>query len=176
MFYSSPLPREITTVMLLPSQDAHRYAPVHVPPVAELGGCGQASSGRGGRCGSSSRAVAVAAGRRLRAPVAVASIAPYRRGGSIGGRRGKGTRHPMPGLCAGPLSLPGLGERSKIDARPAGGYPGAPSSYVEKTRSDTPSSSGHDASAPRPGKLTPSLVAPCRGRTAGTQNPSAEGF
>jgi hypothetical protein len=92
-------------------EDAHRYAPVHVPPAAERGGCGQVGSGRGGRCGSSSRAVAAAAGRRLRAPVAVTSIAPYRRGGCSGGRRGKGTRHPMPGLCAGPLSLPGLGDR-----------------------------------------------------------------
>jgi hypothetical protein len=93
------------------TEDAHRYTPVHVPPAAERGGCGQAGSGRGDRCGSSSRAVAAAAGRRLRAPVAVTSIAPYRRGGCIGGRRGKGTRHPMPGLCAGPLSLPGLGDR-----------------------------------------------------------------
>jgi hypothetical protein len=93
------------------TEDAHRYAQVHVLPVAELGGCRQASSGWGGRCSSSSQAVAVAAGRRLRAPVAVTSIAPYRRGGSIGGRQGKGTQHPMPGLCAGPLSLLGLGDR-----------------------------------------------------------------
>jgi hypothetical protein len=84
------------------TEDAHRYTPVHVPPAAERGGCGQAGSGWGGHCGSSSRAVAAAAGRRLRAPVAVTSIALYRQGGCIGGRRGKGTRHPMPGLCAGP--------------------------------------------------------------------------
>eukprot|EP01047_Picozoa_sp_COSAG01_P010372 COSAG01_NODE_436_length_17063_cov_42.157628_21_plen_173_part_00 len=87
----------------LVTEDAHHYAPVRqCSLLPSVGAAGRQVAGRTVAVAPPLGPLRLRAGRRLRAPVAVASIAPCCRGGSIGGRRGKGSRGPMPGLCTGP--------------------------------------------------------------------------